>query len=85
MRNRHHSTAAWQRVRREVLERDGYRCTRCGRAGRLEVDHIRPVYAGGSDDLDNLRTLCRGCHIDRHRRKRTPTERAWARHLAGFG
>jgi len=27
-----------------------------------EVDHIIPVIEGGSNELSNLRTLCRACH-----------------------
>lgn len=52
-------------TRRLVLRRDHYRCVFCGRAGLLEVDHIIPWSAGGSDDPDNLRTLCRHCNQDR--------------------
>ena len=37
----------WDRVRRAVLRRDGWRCVQCGRAGRLEVDHITPLDRGG--------------------------------------
>jgi len=54
----------WERVRRAALDRDGWRCVKCGRAGRLEVDHIIPLYQGGAPvDLDNLQTLCRPCHL----------------------
>lgn len=48
-----------------VLRRDRYRCVFCGKGGLLEVDHIVPWSAGGSDDMDNLRTLCRPCNQDR--------------------
>ena len=44
--SRHHThlnARRWQAVRRAVFERDGYRCTACGRAGRLECDHIEPL------------------------------------------
>ena len=33
------------------------------RADRLlEIDHIKPEWAGGSDDDANLQTLCETCH-----------------------
>jgi hypothetical protein len=52
------------RVRRRVLERDGYRCRMagCGSARHLEVHHRVPLVLGGSDDVENLLALCRGCH-----------------------
>ena len=63
----------WARVRRRVFERDGWRCRTCGRAGRLECDHVRPMHRGGSRwELDNLRTLCRRCHFEKTARERTP-------------
>ena len=32
----------------------------------LEVHHIKPLSKGGTNEQDNLRTLCRGCHIALH-------------------
>jgi len=61
----------WKEIRRAILERDKFLCQFCGRGGRasdiiLEIDHITPRSAGGSDDFDNLRTLCQNCHFLRH-------------------
>jgi len=33
--------------------------TRCPARGMLEVDHVKAHSLGGSDDIDNLRVLCR--------------------------
>ena len=61
------------RVLRWRLERDGYRCRSCGRAGRLEADHVVPLERGGAPwELDNVQTLCRGCHIRKTRAERRP-------------
>ena len=58
----------WAAVRRAAFERDGFRCTSCGRPGRLEAHHEPPLREGGDPyDLAGIRTLCRGCHIERHR------------------
>lgn len=57
------SPAQWRYVRLQVLNRDDWQCTRCGSRHRLEIDHIVALTEGGTDDIDNLRTLCRDCHI----------------------
>ena len=74
----------WAAVRRQVLWRDGYRCRECGRPGRLQVDHIRPLKLHpGQNPYDpaGLQTLCTACHIAKTRgelrREPTPEERAW--------
>ena len=64
-------------ARKEARERDGYRCQECGKAGILEVHHKIHVRNGGSDELENLVTLCRGCHIDMHRKPRTKRQIEW--------
>lgn len=49
-------------VRVAVLYRDGFRCQFCPQDAptpeHLELDHIKPWSAGGSDATENLRTLC---------------------------
>ena len=71
--------AAWERLRRVILDRDGWRCTKCGRPGKLEVHHIRPVAQGGDDSPDNLRTLCVDDHLSEHT---DPERMAWRFELA---
>ena len=85
--SRHHQMRVkqrkrWQYTRRRALNRDGWRCRKCGRPGRLEVHHIVPLHQGGAGyDLSNLETLCRGCHIAitaaDNRREPSPGEDAW--------
>ena len=65
----------WERIRTQVFERDGHRCADCRRAGRLEAHHMLELHRGGTNDLGNLKTLCRSCHIAVHRRKEDP---GWA-------
>lgn len=53
----------WRRKRLLVFERDGYTCQTCGRACMApECDHKVPLSQGGTDDLDNLATICPPCH-----------------------
>ncbi len=56
------------RVRFSVLQRDGFRCTYCGRPGNepgvvLHIDHVVPIAAGGSSAEDNLVTACQECNL----------------------
>lgn len=55
-------------ARREaVLHRDNYTCQVCGKKHtRLEVHHIVYRSQGGTDDEDNLITLCKDCHNNIH-------------------
>ena len=63
----------WRRLRRAALDRDGWRCQSCGRAGRLEADHVVPLERGGEPwDPENLQTLCRTCHIAKTSAERRP-------------
>lgn len=48
-----------------IYKRDNFRCVWCGSSKRLELDHIVPWSAGGSDIFDNLRTLCHDCNTYR--------------------
>ena len=85
--SRHHShlnARRWQAVRRAVFARDGWRCSECGRAGKLECDHIVPMQREpGQDpyDMNGLQSLCRSCHLEKtageNRRELTPDELAW--------
>lgn len=47
---------------RKVWDRDGWKCVTCGTHKNLTVDHIIPVSKGGTDDLDNLQTMCGSCN-----------------------
>lgn len=51
--------------RKLVYDRDGRTCRLCGDTSNLEIDHIVPWSAGGSDASMNLRVLCHDCNQDR--------------------
>lgn len=62
-----------QKLRAEVLDRDGFTCQMCGKmAGELDEETGRPVRLhlghivdkslGGKDELSNLRALCSTCN-----------------------
>ena len=57
--------------RQAILDRDGGQCVKCGNDEDLQVDHVTPAYAGGTDDPDNLQTLC-----GEHHREKTSEDAA---------
>jgi 5-methylcytosine-specific restriction endonuclease McrA len=62
------SPNAYQALRNQVLERDGWRCQECGSLSNLQVHHLNPRSGLGSDTVTNLITLCAPCHGKRHGR-----------------
>nr|MEE4267996.1 HNH endonuclease [Candidatus Krumholzibacteria bacterium] len=66
------------KTRREVLARDRHRCQGkgCNSTHYLEVHHIVPRARGGSNDPENLITLCSACHALVHRQGSVAGERA---------
>lgn len=50
-------------VKREVWDRDGGRCVKCGKTDYLEFDHIIPHARGGANTVANVRILCRKCNL----------------------
>ena len=61
-RDRRISDKDWERLRAEVFARDGGKCVRCGSTEDLHCDHILELANGGTNDIDNLMTLCRSHH-----------------------
>jgi 5-methylcytosine-specific restriction endonuclease McrA len=58
-----------------LFDRQGGCCAICLQSlfGRFELDHKRPYFRGGSDELDNLQLLCVPCH----RRKSGDERKNW--------
>ena len=55
------------KTRWAALERAGRACCVCGATAadgaKLQVDHIRPVSKGGTNELSNLQVLCQLCNV----------------------
>lgn len=53
-------------LREKVFKRDNFTCQKCGLQDKstknLEAHHILLLGYGGTDELDNLITLCFDCH-----------------------
>lgn len=58
--------AAWDRLRLAILRRDMGLCQPCKARGRATaataVDHIKPKAQGGTDEPENLQSICDDCH-----------------------
>ncbi len=64
-------------IRTLILERNGYTCQLCGSSAgdpdpfnpdrklRLQIDHIKPISQGGTEEPSNLRVLCSACNQGR--------------------
>ena len=95
-KRRVYRSKVWAKARAAALRRAGRRCQDCGRVGRLEVHHVKPLVDGGHPfKLSNLRVVCRDCHFVRDRQARAesaaaadPQEAArqeWVASLDGAG
>ena len=67
----------WERLRREVLHRDGGLCQPCLERGHVtqadQVDHKVQKADGGSDDPSNLQAICTPCHREKTSREANRT------------
>lgn len=69
------SSAAWRRVRKLCLERDGFRCQIKGpncTTVATTADHIVPRSVSDDDSLGNLRAACATCNTERGDRPDDP-------------
>lgn len=57
---------AWDKTRPIILKRDNYLCQPCRSKGRVtpatQVHHKLGKADGGTDDHDNLESICDACH-----------------------
>ena len=56
----------YDKLRQQVLLRDGWRCQSCGAMSNLEVHHKEFRSHSGDDLEQNLITLCNSCHATVH-------------------
>lgn len=61
--------------RREIYQRDGWRCGYCGRGLRSlpaerTLDHVVPVSRGGGHENANLKMACKRCNDQKQHRPR---------------
>ena len=58
----------WHKMRRQIISRDGGKCTTCGSKYKLQVHH--KIYRGGigNEHPSDLITLCANCHKKIHKK-----------------
>jgi len=77
-RKHFYQSTKWKETAKDVRERDGYKCLRCGKkqsnmSRKLHVHHIEPLKSfvkengevtDGAYAEENLMSLCGSCHAD---------------------
>ena len=72
--NTNPESVTWYETKAAVIKRDGYKCTNCSRQDvPFDVHHIIARKDGGTDEMNNLRTLCEDCHHQTATYGRPPT------------
>lgn len=61
-RRRQLYTDNWDKIRKSVYQRDGYRCVMCGKKGKIHAHHIVPVTISKDNSMNNLVSVCESCH-----------------------
>lgn len=62
----------WQKLRLEILGRDDFTCTHCDRTDKeLHVHHVTYCANPWESKSDDLITLCKDCHSDIERYKKS--------------
>ena len=56
----------WDERRHLLFNTEGNFCSKCGSQPYLHVHHIKPLSKGGSNELSNLKLLCKKCHSNEH-------------------
>jgi 5-methylcytosine-specific restriction endonuclease McrA len=57
---------SYERLRMQVVKRDGWKCQNCGSPAKLQIHHKEFRSQSGDDDENNLITLCVDCHLSLH-------------------
>ncbi|NBW17882.1 MAG: HNH endonuclease, partial [Caulobacteraceae bacterium] len=61
MGHKRYGSAYYQRVRKQVLQRDYNTCHYCGLEANT-VDHLIPISKGGTDEATNMVAACTQCN-----------------------
>lgn len=62
-----HTLGEWE----DLKAKYNHICPRCHLQKELTKDHIIPISKGGSDNIENIQPLCRGCNSQKHKQEIT--------------
>lgn len=62
-----HKIKVNKKLRAEILKRDNYKCTACGSNKNIHIHHIKYRSNGGTNEPENLISLCKHCHANVHK------------------
>jgi len=67
--NKRHHFSAEERINlwKSSTNKKCAKCLKAIKAKEFEIDHIKPVSIGGTNDFSNLQILCKACHNDKSR------------------
>lgn len=67
-----YQTKYWKTIRKVLLEKNNFTCSKCGFVGQehgehykrtaMVVHHLKSRSSGGGEHPDNLEVLCNKCH-----------------------
>ena len=69
----------WDTLRKDIYQHDDYKCQDCGDRGgpygstELHAHHIVPLSVGGTNEKNNLITVCSSCHSNLHSSNSSPS------------
>ena len=70
-----------KKQRQATLTRDHHTCQHCGwhdpTAKTLQIDHIKNLKTGGTNNPNNLQTLCKGCHNHKTQQEAQQAQNNW--------
>ena len=71
-----HKRSVSETKKKYISAQQGWKCGHCQQqlSSTYEVDHIVPLYKGGSNDLTNLVSLCPNCHRNKTAMDRMKSE-----------
>ncbi len=66
-----------KRIYKYMVKTKGEHCVKCERKGKMTIDHIKSIVAGGDNDYSNFQFLCDPCHRKKDKTEKTGRGKKW--------